>query len=154
LNGKTTKLGQCKCYVCRKPFAVTVGTVMESSHIPLHVWLQAMHLMCGSKEGISNNQLHRTLGVALKSAWSLSHRIREMKKTLSMEPMGGEGAIVEAEEFGRNEGTTKKPGHSLKRAATAVVERDGGVSSFHVGVSNGAAAAKIVAESVPEETIS
>jgi transposase-like protein len=76
LNGKTTKLGMLKCYVCRKPFTATNGTVMESSHIPLHVWLQAMHLLCTSKKGISSNQLHRTLGVTLKSAWFLSHRIR------------------------------------------------------------------------------
>jgi transposase-like protein len=61
LNGKTTKLGMCKCYSCRKPFTATNGTVMESSHIPLHIWLQAMHLLCSSKKGISTQQLHRTL---------------------------------------------------------------------------------------------
>jgi transposase-like protein len=83
LSGKSTKLGQCKCYVCRKPFAVTVGTVMESSHVPLHVWLQGMHLICTSKKGFSANQLHRTLGITLKSAWFLGHRIREAMKELS-----------------------------------------------------------------------
>lgn len=98
LNGKSTKLGMCKCYVCRKPFAVTVGTVMESSHIPLHVWLQATHLLCASKKGISSNQLHRTLGITLKSAWFLSHRIREAMTAVGMEPMGGEGGIVEIDE--------------------------------------------------------
>jgi transposase-like protein len=125
LNGKTTKIGQCKCYVCRKPFAVTVGTVMESSHIPLHVWLQAMHLLCSSKKGISSNQLHRTLGVTLKSAWFLSHRIREAMRSIGMEPMGGAGEIVEVDEtfIGRKQGEMKRRGYSHKHAVMSLVER-------------------------------
>jgi transposase-like protein len=87
LSGKSTKIGTCKCYVCRKPFAVTVGTVMESSHIPLHVWLQGMHMICASKKGFSANQLHRILGITMKSAWFLGHRIREAMTTLGMEPI-------------------------------------------------------------------
>ena len=98
MNGKSTKLGQCKCYVCRKPFAVTIGAVMESSHIPLHVWLQAMHLLGSSKKGISTHQLHRTLGCTFKSAWFLSHRIREAMRDLHLEPMGGAGMTIEADE--------------------------------------------------------
>ena len=66
-----------KCYQCRKPFTVKVGTIFEASHMPLHLWLQAIHLMAASKKGISSNQLHRILGVTLKSAWFMSHRIRE-----------------------------------------------------------------------------
>src|SRR5689334_11131505 len=61
MGGKSTRIGTYKCYQCRKPFTVKVGTVFESSHIPMHVWLQAMVLMCASKKGISSNQLHRTL---------------------------------------------------------------------------------------------
>jgi transposase-like protein len=101
LNAKGTKIGMCKCYVCRKPFAVTVGTVMESSHIPLRVWLQGMHLMCTSKKGFSANQLHRTLGITLKSAWFLGHRIREAMKELSWPDsgsMGGVGMTIEGDE--------------------------------------------------------
>jgi transposase-like protein len=82
LNCKTTKPGMCNCYVCRKPITATVGTVVGASHIPLHVWLQGMHLLCSSKKGISTQQLHQTLGITLKSAWFLSHRIREAMKTL------------------------------------------------------------------------
>ena len=77
LKGKTTRPGLWKCYQCRKPFTVRMGTLFESSHVPLHIWLQAMYLIAGSKKGISSNQLHRTLGVTLKTAWFLSHRIRE-----------------------------------------------------------------------------
>jgi transposase-like protein len=134
LNGKTTKLGICKCYTCRKPFTATVGTVMESSHIPLHVWLQAIHLLCTSKKGISSNQLHRTLGVTLKSAWFLSHRIREATKTLHVEPMGGAGMTVEADEtlIGRKSTSRANEPPGVKQSVFALVRRDGGVRSLDV----------------------
>jgi len=137
LQGASTKLGMCKCYVCRKPFAVTVGTVMESSHIPLHIWLQAMHLLCTSKKGLSSNQLHRTLGITLKSAWFLSHRIREAMKEvrdLFTEPMGGAGKIVEGDEtyVGRKAGSKAFLPPAPKQAVMALVERGGKVRSFHV----------------------
>ena len=77
MKGKSTRIGVWKCYQCRKPFTVKIGTVFEASHVPMHLWLQAMYLLCSSKKGISSNQLHRTLGVTLKTAWFMSHRIRE-----------------------------------------------------------------------------
>jgi len=137
LSGKSTKLGTCKCYVCRKPFTVTVGTVMESSHIPLHIWLQAMHLMCSSKKGISTHQLQRTLGITLKSAWFLSHRIREAMKEehgVFTPPMGGAGKTVEADETyigGKAHNRAYAPVPE-KASVMALVERDGRVRSFHV----------------------
>ena len=108
MGGKSTRAGLYKCYACRKPFTVKIGTVFESSHVELKLWLQAMHLMCSSKKGISSNQLHRTLGVTLKTAWFMSHRIREAMKTLGFEPMGGEGYVVEIDEtsYGRTWVTT------------------------------------------------
>ncbi len=134
MNGKSTKLGQCKCYICRKPFAVTVDTVMESSHIPLHDWLQAMHLLGSSKKGISTHQLHRTLGCTLKSAWFLSHRIREAMRALDIEPMGGEGQFVEADEtfVGRKASSRAYEPPAKKQAVLALVQRGGKVRSFHV----------------------
>ena len=93
MGGKSTRIGLYKCYACRKPFTVKIGTVFESSHVEMKLWLQAMHLMCASKKGISSNQLHRTLGVTLKTAWFMSHRIREAMPAVGMEPMGGEGAV-------------------------------------------------------------
>src|SRR5580658_4185463 len=137
MGGKSTKLGMCKCYVCRKPFAATVGTVMESSHIPLHVWLQAMHLLCTSKKGISSNQLHRTLGVTLKSAWFLSHRIREAMKEVRgfmADPLGGAGKTLEADEtfIGPSaQNRAYKPVRE-KQIVMSLVERGGQVRSFHV----------------------
>src|SRR5688500_11162547 len=77
MQGKATRIGLYKCYQCRQQFRVTGGTVFEASHVPVHKWLQAMVLLASSKKGISSNQLHRTLGVSLKTAWFMSHRLRE-----------------------------------------------------------------------------
>jgi transposase-like protein len=77
LQGKTTRIGLYKCYSCKKPFTVKMGTIFEDSHIPLHKWVQAIYLICSTKKGISANQLHRTLGITPKSACFLSHRIQE-----------------------------------------------------------------------------
>ena len=77
MQGKSTRIGAYKCYSCRKPFTVKVGTIFEASHIKMHLWLQAIFLIASSKKGISSNQLRRTLGVTLKTAWFMSHRIRE-----------------------------------------------------------------------------
>src|SRR3979490_830039 len=71
LQGKTTRIGLYKCYACRKKFTVKIGTIFEDSHAPLNLWLQAMYLMCSSKKGISTNQLRRTLGVHMKTAWHM-----------------------------------------------------------------------------------
>jgi len=99
LQGKSTRVGVYKCYSCRKPFTVKVGTIFEASHIKLHVWLQAMFLLCGSKKGMSANQLGRTLGITLKSAWFLAHRIRlAMADDGSSGPLGGDGKVIEADE--------------------------------------------------------
>src|SRR5665213_4438013 len=77
LNGKTTRVGLCKCYACKKPFTVRMGTIFESSHLPLHLWLQVIHLFCASKKGISTRQVQRMLQCSMKTAWFLGHRIRE-----------------------------------------------------------------------------
>ena len=99
LKGKSTRLGTYKCYACRKPFTVKVGTIFEDSHLPMHLWMQGIVLMCGSKKGISTNQLHRILGVTLRTAWHMSHRIRlAMASGEGSGPLGGSGMIVEADE--------------------------------------------------------
>jgi transposase-like protein len=129
LGGASTRIGVYKCYECRKPFTVKVGTIFESSHIPLRIWLQAIFLIASSKKGISANQLHRTLGVTLKSAWFLGHRIREaMKDDAGI--LGGGGSIVEADEvyLGPKRGKGKRAGESV----LSLVQRDGKTRSFHV----------------------
>lgn len=77
LRGKSTRIGTYKCYVCRKPFTVKVGSIFESSHVELRLWLQAIALISSSEEGITTSQLRRTLGITFKSAWYMLHRVRE-----------------------------------------------------------------------------
>jgi transposase-like protein len=126
MGGQSTRIGTYKCYACRKPFTVKVGTVFESSHIPLHIWLQAIHLMAASKKGFSTQQFARTLGVSLKSAWFLSHRIREAMKddgsVFGGPTGGGEGGIVEVDEtfFGQNS-DRKVPSRMAIRNMNAVM---------------------------------
>src|SRR5438067_10669062 len=99
LKGNSTRIGVYKCYACRKPFTVKIGTVFESSHVKLHVWLQAMHLLCSSKKGMSSHQLSRVLGLTLQTAWFLSHRIREAMTVLKVGgPLGGANKVVEIDE--------------------------------------------------------
>lgn len=111
LKGKSTRIGVYKCYAkeCRKPFTVKVGTIFESSHIKLHIWLQAMFLLASSKKGISSNQLARTLGVTLKSAWFLSHRIREAMKDTKGGMFGSGFGGVEADETLQGVDPRKEP---------------------------------------------
>src|SRR5579871_4276100 len=95
MKGESTRIGLYKCYACRKPFTVKIGTIFESSHVALHLWLQAIFLIASSKKGISSNQLHRTLGVTLKTAWFMSHRLREAMREGSFDVFGGNGGVVE-----------------------------------------------------------
>jgi len=129
LKGKTTRPGLRKCYACRKPFTVRVGTVFESSHVALRIWLQVIHLLCSSKKGISTRQIHRTIGGSMTTAWFLTHRIREaMAPAKGSGPIGGEGKTVEADEaFVTNSHRTKKRTDGKRRyqRIVALVDRDG-----------------------------
>lgn len=166
---KRPGLWRCAEAKCRKDFTVTMKTVMERSHIPLHKWLLAFHLFTASKKGFSAHQLHRTLGVTYRSAWFMAHRVREAMRAGGLEPMGGEGKVVEADEtyFGdvpeakriksprRGDRPYTKSGRSGvggKRAIVSLVERGGNVRSFHVAVADGATVTNIVNENVLKET--
>jgi hypothetical protein len=107
---------------------VRIGTIFESSHLALHLWLQVIHLMCASKKGISTRQIQRMLDCSMKTAWFLTHRIREaMAVPLGSDPLGGMGKIVEADEtFLTNSPKTKKrPGYQHKVAVLSLAERGG-----------------------------
>lgn len=128
--------GLRKCGHCRKQFTVRVGTVFESSHIPLHKWFQAAHLLCSSKKGISSHQLHRTLEINYEAAWFMGHRIREaMRSGGLLPPMGSGGGIVEIDEtFIGHKGkkSVKRVGSAHKRAVLTLVSREGEARSFHI----------------------
>ena len=128
MNGKSTRIGTYKCYDCRKPFTVKIGTIFESSHIALRLWLQAIFLIASSKKGVSSNQLHRTLGVTLKSAWFMSHRIREAMREGNLAPFGQGGGAVEVDEtfIGNEPGKPIKSGYEHKNKILSLVDRKTG----------------------------
>jgi transposase-like protein len=110
------QVGLRKCYGCREQFTVRKGTIFEDSHLPLRLWLQAIHLLCSSKKGISTRQLQRILGCGMKTAWHLGHRIRfAMAPVPGSGPLGGPGVTVEADETA----LTIRPRPSVGRAASA-----------------------------------
>jgi transposase-like protein len=147
---KPVRPGVWKCSACRKQFTVTVGTIFESSRIPLSKWLYAIHLFCSAKKGISANQLSRTLGITYKSAWFMAHRIRHaMTKSPLAEKLSG---IVEADETYVG---GKISGHGLgphaggnKAVVFSVIERDGDARSFHVANSKATTLKPIIREQV------
>jgi transposase-like protein len=144
-GSKNYRPGLFKCADCREQFTVTVGTVFERSKIALNVWLQAVHLMCASKKGISAKQLERMLGVTYKTAWFMSHRIREAMKSDNGSMLGGPGTsgIVEVDETFWGQ-ATDKDGNKIKKTRSprhkmmviSLVEREGDKRSFHVPAVN------------------
>jgi transposase-like protein len=138
LKGKSTRPGVYKCRACSKPFTATIGTVYERSHIPLHKWLLATHLLCSSKKGMSAHQLFRMLGFgSYRTAWFMAHRIREGMTDTSHKTTGGLGGankVVEVDESYVG-GKAKNRAHrepAPKKAVLSLVERNGRVASFHV----------------------
>ncbi|MEJ0011494.1 MAG: IS1595 family transposase [Bauldia sp.] len=139
LNGKTTRAGLRKCYVCRKPFTVRIGSIFEDSHLALRLWLQAIHLLCSSKKGISTRQLQRTLGCGMKTAWHLGHRIRLAMDPGAVGPLGGEGVTVEADETAitNSRKTKRQPGRKKpKQHVMSLVERGGSIRSMSIDHTN------------------
>jgi transposase-like protein len=154
MKGKSTRIGTYKCYQCRKPFTVKVGTIFESSHIPLRYWLQAIFLISSSKKGISANQLHRTLGITLKSAWFMAHRIRLAMKSDGLEPLGGAGKIVEADEtfVGMKVGFKRSRGAVHKMKVLSLVERGGHIRSQRLAMLSRSGIEQAIRENVHPES--
>ena len=158
MKGASHRAGLYNCRPCDKPFTVTVGTIYESSHIPLHKWVYATHLMSASKKGISALQLQRQLGLgSYRSAWFLAHRIREAMRDTTGGQLGGEGKVVEADEtyYGKpavtptlkTDGTPflkRKPSARAKRPVVALVERGGRAKVFHVANADKATVSRLV----------
>jgi transposase-like protein len=140
LQGKSTRPGVYKCKDCRKPFSVTVGTVMERSHIPLAKWVMATYFMMTAKKSMSAMNLQRLIGTSYEAAWFLFHRLRACSVTSDPGPLGGENKVVEGDEtyIGGKEGNKHKSKRGGKRgpvgkqAVFSLVERGGDVRSFHV----------------------
>jgi transposase-like protein len=166
---KPTGTYRCAEAACRGNFTVTMNSPMERSHIKLHKWVLAFHLLCSSKKGMSAHQLHRTLGITYRSAWFMAHRIRECMRAGSLTPpMGGVGKTVEADEtyFGTipkaeimPRAPGKKPGgrragvrRPAYRAVVSLVERGGSVRSFHVAQADQNTVDAIMRANIARET--
>jgi transposase-like protein len=135
--GGATQAGYFLCNDCRDKFTCRTGTVMERSHIPVHKWLLAIHLLTSSKKGMSAHQLHRSLGITYKSAWFLAHRIREAMTVKKPRGMGGAGHQVQADEtyYGNTSKRAKyyRKGHSKKSGVVGLVNpATGEVRAFAV----------------------
>jgi len=139
VKGQSHRPGLYQCNACREPFTVTIGSVMESSHVPLHKWALAFRLMASSKKGVSAHQLMRSLGLgSYRTAWFMAHRVREAMADRDPEPLGGKGKTVEIDEtfigkpdqrFVNGKGWQGKRGTATKRKVLTMVER-GGRSGF------------------------
>ncbi len=156
LGGESMGAGWFPCRASRRMFTVRDGTLYERSHVPLHKWLFATHLLCSSKKGMSSHQLKRMLGVTYKTAWFMSHRIREgMKEPAWPGPLGGAGKPVEADEtfFGMKPGKKKRRGFRHKHAIVSLVERGGKVRSFKVDRVNSKTLRDILVRQVDRKSI-
>jgi transposase-like protein len=156
LRGESTRIGVRKCGDCRRPFTVKVGTIFEASHVPLRFWLQAMFLMASSKKGISSNQLHRTLGVTLKTAWFMSHRIREAMRDGELSPFGFDATPVEVDEtyIGREPGEPVTKGGNHKMKVLSLVDRSTGrARSFVLDFVTAKEIGEVVAANLSREAI-
>jgi transposase-like protein len=154
---KTKRPGVFRCAekACRKDFSVTMKTVMERSHIALHKWLQAFHLMASSKKGVSAHQLHRTLQIGYEAAWFMAHRIRESMRAGGLSPLGGGGKTVEIDEtfYGFLEGQPKtgRRAWSNKNVVLTLVERGGSARSFHIDGTRAGDIMPIIKENLSRE---
>jgi transposase-like protein len=134
--GKTARHGLYRCRECVKQFTATIGTIYEGSHIPMHKWLLAAHLMCASKKGMSAHQLWRMLGFgSYRTAWFMCHRIREAMTPAAPGPIGGENKVVEADETligGKKKNRAFAKKEPKKHTVLTLVDRDGDSHSFHI----------------------
>lgn len=152
---KKIREGLYHCNDCGQQFTVTVGTIYERSKVPLHKWLYATYLMCASKKGISSKQLERMLGVTYKTAWFMSHRIREAMREGHIGKLGGGGKIVEVDETYGNERKREKSNARAfhhKTKVLSLVERGGKVRSFHVPAVNAKTLKPILKEQIAADS--
>jgi transposase-like protein len=137
-SAKPVRPGVYKCGNCRQQFTVRVGTIMEDSKLPLSKWLMAIHLLTSSKKGISSNQIARELKITVKTAWFLTHRIREaMKEAPLADLLKGHVEVDETYVGGKprkGDGKKHKRGRGTDKAPVMVlVERDGSARAAMLG---------------------
>jgi transposase-like protein len=92
MSGASTRVGTYKCYSCRKPFTVKIGTLFESSHVPMHKWLRAIYLISSGRRRVAPNELHRILEVSPKTAAFMEQRIARACNPTAMDNHEGDNA--------------------------------------------------------------
>src|SRR5919199_1216129 len=155
-KGKTARPGLRTCLECKKQFTAKVGTIFESSHVPIHKWFQAAHLLASSKKGISAHQLHRTLEVTYKTAWFMAHRLREAMREGPLAPMGGNGGTVEVDEtfIGREPGVPVRRGYQHKMKVLTLLDREKGkAQSVVIDDLSAKTVMPILRENIAKETL-
>ncbi len=152
LGGNSMGPGWYFCADCRGKFTVRTGSIYERSHVALHKWVLAVHLLTSSKKGISAHQLHRMLGVTYKTAWFMAHRIREAMKPVNPGPIGGALKTVEADEtyFGTKDAYRGKPKAEKRGKKMAVVSlvSEGQARTFHVDRCDAVTVRKILKDNI------
>ena len=162
LAGKGVRAGLYYCNDCEGQFTATVGTVFERSKVPLRKWVLAFHLVCASKKGMSSLQISRMLGVTYKTAWFMTHRIREAMTPNNPGKLGSGGGTVEADETYWGTSPRSKKAQAIRKAGGKVsgndkqkiislVERNGSVRSFHVASINGATLKKALHDHIAKD---
>jgi transposase-like protein len=154
VGGTKHRPGLYYCNGCEGQFTVTVGTVFERSKIPLSKWWLATFILSAGKKGTSSHQLHRTLKVSYKTAWFMTHRIREAMRTGGLAPMGGGGGTVVSDEtfIGRIKGEKPRPGGAHKNMVLALLDRDSKqVRTFHIDGKTSADIVPIVRENISKD---
>lgn len=152
---KKVRIGLKFCGQCRKQFTVRVGTIFEDSHLPMTKWLQAIFLMVSSKKGVSSHQIMRTLETTYKTAWFLTHRIREAMRSGELAPFGGEGQDVEVDEtyIGKEPGVVSpRAGTGDKMKVLSLIDRaTGRARSFVVDDTTAATITPILEANISRE---
>lgn len=158
MAGKT-QAGYFLCNDCRDKFTCRTGSVMERSHIPVHKWLLAIHLLSSNKNGMSAHELHRLIGVTYKSAWFLAHRIREAMMDGKPSPMGGgnnDQVQVDETYYGNTSKRAKgyKRGLKHKASVVAMVEpKTGRARAFHVDTADQPTVNKIIRTNIIRKSV-
>ncbi|MXZ44211.1 MAG: IS1595 family transposase [Gammaproteobacteria bacterium] len=117
------------CNTCRRSYSVTVNTIFHRTHLPLQKWFLAVSILINAKKSVSSHQLGRDLDIPVKTAHSLSQRIRKAMFGAQMPLLSG---IVEMDETyvggkPRKKGESKRGRGTKKMPVIGAVSRGGEV---------------------------
>lgn len=138
-NARKTRTGSMserrlwKCAACRKQFSVLTGTVFHGTKVPLHTWLMVVFEMCANKNGIAAREIARKYGVAPKTAWFMTHRLREAMKRHAPDRLISGTVVMDETFIGGNPANrhghkprTRGQGQTDKTIVVSLVDRDSG----------------------------